>query len=74
MIVYVIWVLINFLLIFLDYKPFKEASKAFYLYDFDAKYVEYYDISEFLVYAIIIPLVIFTVYKLWLQKKINKNK
>ena len=65
--IYLIWVLVNFTCMFIH--GFHSSSSN-YFYPFQYRYgwakrwdLEYYDFSEFLVYAIILPLIAFYLYK-----------
>lgn len=59
--VYAGWVLINFLCIFLNGQTLGDNE---HFYPFERDDLEYYDFTEFLVYAIILPLAGYGIYKL----------
>lgn len=63
--IYVIWFLVNFLCIFLDYIPISYASEDFYPFYDEFRYchIESYDFTEFFVYVVIAPVTIFVLYK-----------
>ena len=62
------WVLINFLCIFLDGMRY-HADEVFF--PFDSDNVDIYDFTEFLVYAIILPITLFGIFKIY--KYLNKK-
>ena len=70
--IYVAWALLNFIFIFI--KGNYDGSNR-YFFPFQASGgntwdLEYYDFSEFLVYAILLPLIVFFIYKY--KEKISK--
>lgn len=70
--IYVAWALLNFIFIFI--KGTYDGSNR-YFFPFQASGgntwdLEYYDFSEFLVYAILLPLIVFFIYKY--KEKISK--
>ena len=70
--IYVAWALLNFIFIFI--KGTYDGSNRYFL-PFQASGrntwdLEYYDFSEFLVYAILLPLIVFFIYKY--KEKISK--
>ena len=72
--IYVAWALLNFIFIFI--KGTYGGSNR-YFFPFQADWsggntwdLEYYDFSEFLVYAILLPLIVFFIYKY--KEKISK--
>ena len=68
---YVAWALLNFIFIFIK-GNYDNASR--YFFPFQATWskwdLNYYDFSEFLVYAILLPLIVFFIYKY--KDKISK--
>ena len=70
---YVVWALLNFIFIFI--KGTYDGSNR-YFFPFQASGgntwdLEYYDFSEFLVYAILLPLIVFFIYKY--KEKIDRK-
>lgn len=63
---YVVWALLNFIFIFIQ-GDYDDSSS--YFFPFQASWpdwewdLRYYDFSEFLVYAILLPLIVFFIYK-----------
>ena len=71
---YVAWALLNFIFIFVK-GNYDDSNR--YCFPFQAAWsddntwdLEYYDFSEFLVYAILLPLIVFFIYKY--KEKISK--
>lgn len=68
--IYIVWFFLNLSFVFID-RHDRTSSANHYFYPFssyssyDRFDLEYYDISEFVVYAIVLPLVILLVYYLW---------
>ena len=65
--IYVVWFFLNLSFVFINQKSsaderFFPFTSSTYVDNFD---LSYYDISEFVVYAIVLPLVILLVYYLW---------
>ena len=69
---YVAWALLNFIFIFIKgYYP--DPNRYFFPFQASGRNtwdLEYYDFSEFLVYAILLPLIVFFIYKY--KEKISK--
>ena len=71
---YVAWALLNFIFIFIKgYYP--DPNRYFFPFQASSSYnntwdLKYYDFSEFLVYAILLPLIVFFIYKY--KEKISK--
>lgn len=68
--IYAAWVLLNIVFIFIDGN---NNSASYYFFPFDSYWdLGDYDFSEFLVYALLLPLIIFYIYKY--RDKIYKYK
>ena len=72
--VYAVWFLVNLVCIFLDYRSLDYASEYFYPFtkEYKTHYIRHYDITEFLVYTFIVPIVLYGIYKFW--KFLPENK
>lgn len=66
--VYVAWALLNFIFIYIK----GNYNSGFYFFPFQSWDLSSYDFSEFLVYAILLPWIIFLIYKY--RDKIGKYK
>ena len=69
---YVAWALLNFIFIFIK-GTYDGSNRYFFPFQASGRNtwdLEYYDFSEFLVYAILLPLIVFFIYKY--KEKISK--
>ena len=69
---YVAWALLNFIFIFIK-GTYDDSNRYFFPFQASGRNtwdLEYYDFSEFLVYAILLPLIVFFIYKY--KEKISK--
>mgnify|MGYP006357842935 CR=1 FL=1 len=63
--IYVAWALLNFIFIFIK-GTYDGSNRYFFPFQASGRNtwdLEYYDFSEFLVYAILLPLIVFFIYK-----------
>ena len=70
--IYVAWALLNFIFIFIK-GTYDGSNRYFFPFQASGRNtwdLEYYDFSEFLVYAILLPLIVFFIYKY--KEKISK--
>ena len=67
LLIYSAWFIINLICIFATTKTY-QYSKKDYFYPFENSSISYYDVKEFLVYAVLFPFIVFIVYKLWTAK------
>ena len=71
--VYIVWFFLNFAFIFIDRRS--DANEYFFPFtaynDWDRFALKNYDFSEFVVYALVVPLVVLLVYYLWKNHSIE---
>lgn len=65
--IYTIWATLNLIFVFIG----KSNYSSNYLYPFDRSELRYYDFSEFLIYAVLLPSIVLVIYK-WYQSKQKK--
>lgn len=66
---YLLWVFINFMCL-INYN--KRNGARDWLFPFATTDLRYYDFSEFIIYTIILPLVIFSIFKIYMKSIITK--